>query len=146
MYKSDASGMAFKCNDMKLFTGGTWAMKLSQLHRQEGAVHIATYSLPRLDYVKEQFARRPQDIFLLANERFYEQAREIKRAFPGIRVATHPAMHMKLLLIAPQTVYVTSANFGSSGWAEMGIGMHSPTAYQYTLEEFQRAWGRSTEV
>src|SRR5260221_14252060 len=109
MYKTDSGGFAFGSPDLKLSYGAsTWATKLSQLARQPGTVRIATYSLPDMEYVRTQLGRRPWDIWLIANMRFYDRALEVKRAFPQLRVAVNPQTHAKFLLIEPRTLWLGS--------------------------------------
>ncbi len=146
-FQTDGGGFAFGCNDIKLsFAASTWAMKLSQLPRQKGVCRIITYSLPDMSYVRTQFERRPYDIWLVANAKFQRRAEEIKRAFPDIRVALHPEVHTKLLLIEPGTIWLSSANFGSSGWHEMGIGLHHSAAHNEARKEFDRLWVECIEA
>ncbi len=129
-FKTDGGGLAFKCNDAKLCVGAsTWATRLSQLGRMKGVVRIITYSLPEMDYVSEQLGRRPYDIFLLAHTKFLSRAKQIRQQFPLIRVVVHPEVHSKVLLIAPRTILISSANFGSSGWHETTIGFQSKEAH-----------------
>lgn len=147
-YKTDNGGFAFKSSDAKLSCGAsTWATKLSQLNRFGGIVRILTYSLPDIEYVKTQFNRRPHDIFLICHSKFIDRATEIKRTFPLIRIATNPKMHSKVLLIEPHTIYISSANFGSSKWIETAIGVHSVAAHNWYAEHcFSHLWNTSTEV
>lgn len=147
-FKSDHGGFAFSCGDLKLQTNvSTWATRLSQLARQHGVVRILTYSLPRLDYVERQLQRRPHDIFLIAHARFRLQARAIKARFPEIRVALHLRMHSKILLIEPQTLILTSANFGQSGWHESTLSMRSGQAHDWYLNHmFEPAWAGAEEI
>lgn len=147
-FHTDGWGLAFKCGDAKITAGAhTWAMKLSQLHRQEGTVRIITYSLPRMDYVREQLGRRPKDILLIAHAKFLAEATAIRMEFPGVRVALNEEVHSKVLLIEPHTVYVSSANFGRSKWHETSIGMHSKEAHDwYVANAFAPLWDKSTEV
>jgi phosphatidylserine/phosphatidylglycerophosphate/cardiolipin synthase-like enzyme len=146
-FRTDAGGFAFKCSDCKLQTGAsTWATKLSQLHRQTGTVRIVTYSLPAMDYVRTQLGRRPRDIFLIAHEKFTDRAVEIRREFPHIRVAVHPKVHSKVLLVAPRTIIISSANFGSSGWHETSLSLHSAEAHDDYVGVFARLWNASREI
>ena len=149
-FKTDNGGFAFKCNDAKLCVGvgaSTWATRLSQLSRMKGVVRIITYSLPKMDYLHTQLKRRPYDIFLLAHDKFLDRAESIRREFPRIRVAVHPKIHSKVLLIAPHTVWISSANFGSSDWHETTVGFHSKEAHDYYAEiEFPRLWNQSNEI
>lgn len=148
MFKTDNGGIAFKCSDIKLQgCVSTWATKLSQLGRQTGIVRILTYSLPNIDYVKTQFKRRPHGIYIICHSKFRDRALEIKRAFPEIRIALNPELHSKVLLIEPETVYVSSANFGSSKWHETSVGFHSKAAHDWFVDnDFFCLWHDSKEV
>lgn len=147
-FKTDNGGFAFKCNDAKLCVdASTWATRLSQLSRMRGVVRIITYSLPKMDYVRKQLNRRPYDIFILAHDRFVSRAKEIRREFPHIRVSVRPEIHSKVLLIAPHTVWISSANFGSSDWHETAVGFHSKEAHDHYAEiVFPRLWDQSDEI
>ena len=146
-YKTDNGGVAFKANDAKLyFAGSTWGMKLSQLNRQSGVVRIVTYSLPDMAYVKQQFERRPYDIWIICHTKFIDRAETLKRTFPDVRIAVRNDVHAKVLLIEPSTLYVTSANFGASHWIESGIGIHSKPAHDSALATFENVWSGSREI
>lgn len=147
-FQTDSGGVAFKCDDIKLCApASTWATKLSQFHRQRGIVRIITYSLPDMDYVRAQFQKRSYGIFLIAHSRFFSRAQEVKRAFPTIRIAVHSEVHSKVLLVAPHTIYISSANFGSSGWHETSIGLHSQIAHDWYVQHmFDPLWTISQEV
>ncbi|MEA3200084.1 MAG: hypothetical protein QOE90_1512 [Thermoplasmata archaeon] len=152
-WNDDGHGKVFKPTEAKLYgPTHTWAMKLSQLHRQVGVCRIVTYSLPALDYAREQFGRRPFGISLVCNEKFLNQAREIKRTFPRIEIRTHPRVHSKILLIEPGTVYVSSANFGRSmsgikAWHETTLGVRSTAAHDwYVQTSFDPLWKESNDV
>jgi phospholipase D-like protein len=149
-FKTDGGGIGFSCNDIKLcVNASTWATKLSQLARQKGAVRILTYSLPSMRYIRDQIGRRPHDIHLIACSTCstsYVRARNIKEEFPAVRIALHLAVHSKVLLIAPHTVYISSANFGDSGWHETAIGLHSEQAHDFMQRQFACLWEESEEI
>jgi hypothetical protein len=147
-FKTDGGGIAFKCSDAKLqANASTWATKLSQLARQEGVVRIVTYSLPDMKYVRVQLGRRPKDILLIAHSQFTGRAIEIKRAFPSVRVAVHDQVHSKILLIAPETITISSANFGDSDWHETSVSFHSKEAHDWYVEKvFVPLWQSCQEV
>ena len=148
-WKDDVHGKVFRSSEIKLYYSGahTWAMKLSQLARQTGTVRIITYSLPDMDYVKEQFDRRPNGVWLICNSKFKSRASEIKRVYPEIKIAFKDDVHSKVLLIEPKTVYITSANFGLSGWHETTIGVRSKEAHDsYVEHSFNKLWKQSKEV
>jgi len=147
-FKTDSGGVAFKASDAKLQgSASTWATKLSQLARQTGTVRIITYSLPSMEYVRTQLGRRPIDIFLIAHAKFESRAREIKNEYPEIEVALHPEVHSKVLLVAPSTITVSSANFGDSGWHETSVSFHSKEAHDWYVEnDFARLWEEAKKI
>ncbi len=146
-WKEDASGIVVQPKQVKLFRGSTWGAKLSHLHEQEGTVRILTYSLPRLDYVVKQIARRPRDIFLVCHLKFVNEASVLQRKFPNIEVRLHSSIHCKLLLRAPETAYLGSSNFGNSGWHEVEVGIRDQRAHDFYIEKiFNPAWEQSWSV
>jgi len=147
-WKNDGHGLLFRSEEIKLYKPShTWAMKLSQLDRQNGIVRIMTYSLPSLNYVREQLGRRPLDIYITCHSKFVEQAQAIKQEFPEIAIAVSDTMHSKVLLIEPATLYVGSANFGASGSHETMIGVRSKEAHDdFVRRVFIPAWQVSQEI
>lgn len=154
-WKNDIHGLLFKSNELKLYRPShTWGMKLSQLDRQEGTVRIVTFRLPGMasdDYYATQIARRPSDMFVLigSGDRTEEvsKARELKARFPEVRIALHSELHVKAVAIAPKTLYVGSANFGSSNWADLTLGVRSSEAHQYFVDKiFNPLWSEATET
>lgn len=125
----------------------TWATRLSQLARQKGTVRIITFSLPDMNYVRVQLGRRPRHILLIANSKFEDRATDIKKEFPDLRVAVHNKAHSKVLLVSPNTVTISSANFGDSNWHETSVSFHSKEAHDwYVKEVFNPLWSHSREV
>jgi len=144
-WANDSHGLVFKSGEVKLFADGahTWNMKLAQLARQSGTVRIITYSLPEMDYIKNLFSKRPEDIYLVCHNKFRGRAIEIKRSFPLINIALCDDVHSKVCLISPSTVYVGSANFGRSRWHETMIGVRSKDAHDWYLSRsFNPLWNR----
>ena len=53
----------------------------------------------------------------------------------------------KVLLIAPQTVIVSSANFGDSDWHETSVSFYSTEAHDWYVEKvFAPLWEQCQEV
>jgi hypothetical protein len=138
-WPTDVHGLAFKPKEVKLYRdSSTWGMRLSQLGRQVGEVYIVTYSLPDLPYIEQQLGRRPHDIQIVCHSKFASRATALRRRFPDVSVKVHPEVHGKLLLIAPETVYLGSANFGESGWKEFTVGLRSAEAFDFYESEFRK--------
>lgn len=148
-WANDAHGIVFQSREIKLYKDGghTWAMKLSQIAKQSGAIRIITYSLPRLHYVEEQLSRRPYGIWIICHSKFLTEAKDIKRNLPKLKIAVHDGVHSKVCLIAPCTIYIGSANFGVSGWHETEIGVRSKAAYSWYLHHsFIPLWDESKVI
>jgi hypothetical protein len=100
-----------------------------------------------MDYVRTQLGRRPENILIIAHSKFTDRARAIKSEFPLIRVATKDDVHSKVLMIAPGTVVVSSANFGSSHWHETSLSVHSKEAHDWYVDNvFSKLWDQCTEI
>ena len=137
-FKTDCGGVALSLKDAKLstsHTASTWNTRLSQIGRVSGKIVICTYSLPNLDYLQRIFDKRSDGITLIAHEKFHERAVQLKRMYPELKIVLKPDVHAKFVLIEPETVWLSSANFGSSGWFEQTIGLHSKEAYEYMLKQ-----------
>jgi phosphatidylserine/phosphatidylglycerophosphate/cardiolipin synthase-like enzyme len=146
-WNDDTFGIVRKAKEVKVFsTGATWGMKLSQLARQSGVVRIQTYSLPRMEYVRSIFEKRPNGIFLLCHSKFRELAIQIKSVFPAIEIAVHPATHAKIVLIEPETTYVGSANFGHSNWLEAEVGIRNKDIHDWMLIRFNSAFMEAEKI
>ena len=150
-FKTDAGGFAFKCGDIKLQGGSSsWASRLSQLGKMKGCVRILTYSLPDLESIRGVLSKRPKDIFIIANPKaanVESRAEAIKEEFPNIRIALNEETHSKVFLIAPDSLMVSSANFGKSGWHETTVSFHQKEAHDHYIEnDFEPLWNMSEEV
>jgi hypothetical protein len=83
----------------------------------------------------------------IAHSKFLNRATDIRREFPDIRVAVQDQVHSKVLLIAPQTIIVSSANFGDRDWHETSVSFHSKEAHDWYVEKvFEPLWERCHEV
>lgn len=147
-FKTDAGGFSFKCSDIKISgAASTWATRISQLAKLPGLMRIITYSIPSIDYAKTQIARRPNGILLIVNAKFEPAARVLKHEFPEVAIRLSARAHSKVLLVEPHTIWISSANFGDSGWHETTIGLHSKDAHDwYVAEMFNPLWTNAQEV
>jgi len=156
-WNNDAHGLVFCSNELKLYKRShTWGMKLSQLGKQTGTVRIVTFRLPGSpglgdEYYATQISRRPSDMFVLIGTGGHPdelaKARALKKRFPDVRVAVHPELHIKAVAIAPTTLYVGSANFGNSSWADITLGVRSAEAHDYFVAEtFDPLWSKAAEL
>lgn len=144
-FKTDCGGLALKIPDAKITTSqtaSTWNTRLSQIGHVPGRIIICTYSLPNIEYLRRIFDKRSDNILIIAHEKFQAKAAELKREYPGLQIVLKPDVHAKFVLIEPETVWLSSANFGSSGWFEQTIGLHSEAAYRFMLDQVEQYVGK----
>jgi hypothetical protein len=147
-FSDDNGGFAFSCEDGKMsICASTWNTRLSQLGRVAGPVSIMTGFLPDLDYISQIVGKRPRDMFVIANTRAHLEARQLKSRFPFLRIALHPDTNAKVVLVAPDTVWISSSDFGKTNQIDSAVGLHSTVVYNRTLESlFNKVWAQSTEL
>ena len=147
-FKTDDGGYTLQIDDAKITfgNGSTWKTRLSQLANIIGNVYIMTYSLPDLPYVQEILGKRPHDIYVVAHSKFLEKAVCIKETYPDIHIALRDDTHAKVVLTGPNTVWLSSANFGKSGWLENTIGIHSQKAFEYYKFAFKSTFDSSAQI
>lgn len=147
-FTDDHGGFAFSCDDAKFSVcASTWNTRLSQLGKIQGSLCIMTHHLPNPEYIAKIFSKRPHNIFIIANQDARENAQKIKTQFPQVRIALHPKSNAKVVLVAPETVWVASSDFGETKMVESAIGLHSVTVHNRALEGlFNVEWDKSTEL
>ena len=144
MFKTDNGGVALKLQDVKLCTtetASTWNTRLSQIGRISGEIIICTYSLPSVSYIEQILDKRSKNVKLIVNTKFSNKVRELKRKYPALKVFCRPNVHAKIVLIEPRTVWLSSSNFGDSGWFEHTIGIHDNVAYKFYREQIMKFLG-----
>ena len=68
----------------------------------------------------------------------------LKLRFPEVRIALHRRNNAKVVLVAPDTVWVSTADFGKTTQIESAVGLHSCTVFQRTLESlFNKVWAEA---
>ncbi|WP_277962678.1 hypothetical protein [Pseudomonas sp. RIT-To-2] len=147
-FSDDSGGFAFQCPDAKFSIGSaTWATRLSQLAKMTGTVRILTRALPDVNYIIRVLEKRPLDVWIVAHVTAHQSAAAIKRALPGVRIALHPDIGAKVALISPETVWLSSSDFGFAGKLESAIGLHSRYAHDRAVQDlFEHAWNEAAEV
>jgi hypothetical protein len=147
-FSDDNGGFSFSCDDAKFSVcASTWNTRLSQLGKLHGTLCIMTRHLPNIEYISKIFSKRPRDIFIIANEEARENAIKLKAEFPLVRIALHKKMNAKVVLVAPETVWVSSSDFGESKMTESALGFHSVYAHNRAIEVlFNTEWKNSVEL
>lgn len=147
-FTDDNGGFAFSCDDAKFSVcASTWNTRLSQLGKTQDSLHVMTHDLPNPEYIAKIISKRPENISIIANQDAKENAQKIKSQFPSVRIALHPKLNAKVVLVAPETVWVASSDFGETKMVESAIGLHSETVYNRALKDlFDVEWDKSIEL
>ncbi|WP_184642354.1 hypothetical protein [Variovorax guangxiensis] len=148
VFLDDSSGFAFSCGDAKISMGtGSWGARLSQIARVTGSIYIVTGRLLDPDYVSRILGKRPHKISIIANASARKEASVIKRSFPDVRLALHGGCNAKVVLVEPDTVWVSSADFGRPAMVESTVGLHSSRVFNRAVESFfRKLWSQSLEI
>lgn len=147
-FNDDGGGFAFECTDAKMSIGAsTWATRLSQISKATGEILILTRSLPDIEFTIRILDKRPRDIWIVAHFDFVAQAKELKAARPWLHIAVHRDVGAKAVLVAPDTLWISSSDFGKATKLESAVGFHSAQLYSRTRAQlFEKAWAESQEL
>ncbi|WP_455922638.1 hypothetical protein [Pseudomonas putida] len=148
LFSDDGGGFRFACTDAKMSIGAsTWASRLSQLGKVSGEILILTHSLTEIDYITRILDKRPRDIWIVAHVSAEPEARVLKAGRPWLRIALHREIGAKAVLVAPETVWMSSSDFGKAGKLESAVGFHSAELYAKTRSQlFAKAWEQAFEI
>lgn len=147
-FNADGGGFSFSCQDAKFsISASTWNTRLSQIGRISGMIRIMTHGLPDPDFIGQIFAKRPENILVIANTDAEAEAKIIKAAFPKVRIALHSRMNAKVVLVEPGTVWLSSSDFGKTKSIESAVGFHSVDLHDRAVEHlFNGQWNKSVEL
>jgi hypothetical protein len=147
-FSNDGGGLTFSCDDAKLsICASTWNTRLSQIARVTGPIYIMTGLLPDTEHISQIIGKRPRDIFIIANSCAEAEAKALKRSFPAVRIVLHHNSNAKVVLVAPDTIWVSSSDFGKTTKIESAVGMHSSALFNKAVESlFKRVWVEGVEV
>lgn len=147
-FNDDCGGLSFSCEDAKMsIRASTWNTRLSQIARTKGTIYIMTGALPDIPYISRIIGKRPHDILIIANTSAEKNAKLLKQNFPVVRIALHPNNNAKVVLVSPETVWVSSSDFGKTTKIESAVGIHSSTLLDDTVKFlFKKIWEESTEI
>lgn len=147
-FKDDHGGFQFSCDNGKIsLDASTWSTRLSQLGKWSGEVWIMTRHLNDVEYIAGILGKRPKDIYIIAHESARIIAAKLKARFPEIRIALHNDINAKAVLVEPQTIWISSADFGRTEDIESTIGVRSIQAYENYLNfHVKMIWCKSIEI
>lgn len=137
-FKTDSGGLMFHSGKISINHGSTWNTKLSQIGRNNKKIIIVTYSLPHYStYTTKILDKRidGENITIIAHEKFRDRATWLRDRYPKLEIILVNRVHAKLVLIEPETVWLSTENFGRSTWLEASIGIHDKSAYDYVMKE-----------
>ena len=80
---------------------------------------------------------REPDITLIANSRFVNEISVLHELYPQAHYFICDNVHAKMVLAEPETVWLSSANFGNSHWFEHTIGIHSKEVFEFYKKELE---------
>lgn len=129
------SGLTVRCS----VDAFPWKGVLDLAASRPRPIHILTFNLPALSWFAEQFPRLSMEhVSIIAEREFAERAAQLARAYPKLFIATAPKLHSKVALVAPDRVYISSANLGSMGQHETTVELSSRVMHDWYLET---VWG-----
>ena len=113
-FNTDCGGVALTADIKVSNKATTWNTRLSQIGRTDVEIIIVSFSLGDMDYIEKILSKRPngRNITLICSTNYYRNAQILKKHLPEMRVFVHPKAHAKLVLYAPETVWISSENIG----------------------------------
>jgi phosphatidylserine/phosphatidylglycerophosphate/cardiolipin synthase-like enzyme len=146
-FKTDGGGLAVKANIKvsSAASASTWNTRLSHIGHNHCDIFICTYSLPDLKYLGLIFDKRSEGITILVNSKFIDKAKTLKALYPDLKILLAPDTHAKIVLVSPETVWLSSANFGQSRWFENTVGIKNKDVYNFYENEIKK-FMRSSEI
>lgn len=149
-FEDDGGGFAFSCDDAKFsICASTWGTRLSQISKSPQKVLIMTNSIDDVLYIADILRKSLGEVRVLANSLAKKEAELLKKELPTIRIALHPTNNAKIVLVSPNTVWISSADFGRSKikMIESAVGIHSHEVFNKALNVFfEKAWAEATEL
>lgn len=89
-----------------------WEARLKEI--KEGEIIICTYFFSDLNKTAKIIAKRQDKITLIANTKFFNAALAIKKRCPLVKLYLSPNAHAKMVLIQPETMWISTENFGGT--------------------------------
>lgn len=112
MLKTDTSGVMLNA-EVKMSNAFTsWNTRLRKIAQEPSRITICTYSLTDLRYVGRILSRCNGGITVICNSAYEGKARKLKSLYPYVDFYVSPHAHAKIALIEPETVWVSTENFG----------------------------------
>lgn len=147
-FSDDGGGFTFSCDDAKMsICASSWSTRLSQIGSTENPIFIVTRELPDINYILKIIGKRPRNIYIIANTSAEINAKLIKNKFPRVRILLHHDVNAKIVMVSPNTIWISSADFGKTTKIESTIGIHSSELFDKTVGNvFNKIWLESVEI
>ena len=133
---------------IKYSSGLNWGTKLNGYRLHNPQIIICTYTLPKLNYIcsiLDNLLKSQYDVELIfiVNSIAKPQLEELLSKYPQIKGKHVSDIHAKMALIKMNTneryyTWLSSQNFGTSGWFENTIRVKGQETYQFFYDELDK--------
>ena len=135
----DDFGMNIKAEVKAFNFGFSPAKNLASVIRANDRVTVVSFALPtHACFRPNGLGIRPQNVTIIANSQYADQALELKRSYPELRIFLDPRVHAKMTLASSGKVWLGSANMTMSNSLDSTIGIDSPVVYAYYMDQIRR--------
>lgn len=135
----DDFGMNIRAEVKAFNLGFSPAKHLSSVIRSGDTVTVLSYTLPNHEcYRPNGLGIAPHKLTIIANSKYAEQAYELKRAYPELRIFLDPNVHCKMTLASSGKVWIGSANISLTNSFDSTIAVDSMPIYAFYIEQIRR--------
>lgn len=136
----DDFGMNIRAEVKAYNFGFSTAKNLASVIRANDKVTVVSFALPtHACFRPNGLGICPQNVTIIANSRYADQALELKQAYPELRIFLDPRIHAKMTLASSGKVWLGSANMAMSNSLDSTIGIESPAVYAYFMDQIRRS-------
>ena len=149
-YTPDYSGITLSNIKGKYAYSVNWNQKLNNIKNRNFC--ICTQTLPDKSYIltilKKLFNNKNR-VHIIANSVSETKLLELQKEFPQLSYHIFDNMHAKIIMYSAEnqsgtsTVWLSSQNFGNSGWFENLIMLKSNEAFEYYIQELEKYTGET---
>ena len=126
----DDFGMNIRAEVKAYNFGFSTAKNLASVIRANDKVTVVSFALPtHACFRPNGLGICPQNVTIIANNRYADQALKLKQAYPDLRIFLDPRVHAKMTLASSGKVWLGSANMAMSNSLDSTIGIESPAVY-----------------
>lgn len=149
-YSPDYSGITLSNIKGKYAYSVNWNQKVNSVSDRD--FYICTQTLPDKSYIVtilKKLFENGNRVKIIANSVSETKLLELQRVYPQLSYSVFDNMHAKIVMYSaenqggPSTVWLSSQNFGSSGWFENLIMLKSNEAFEYYLHTLEKYTGES---